>query len=132
MLEKNMLVDDGWRPYQRGSIGRTAAREVRVSKGGSRLILTRLMWEALGSPALVNVLWDPARVRVALEPATADDVDALAVSEIGHASTRVVAFAVLSSALGLAVEKATTVPHELVGFRLIVDLRALRMKDGAA
>lgn len=36
----------------------------------------------------------------------------------------------IARSLGLSVPRSVSVPHELVGFRLILDLRALRPDDG--
>lgn len=126
MLDKNMLVDDGWRPFVRSAGGgRNGDQRVRVSKRGDRLVLSGALWAALGSPMAVRVLWDPARLRVALEPASEDGASTYAVGSCAHASTKVVTFASVALALGLQVDKATVVPHELQGFRLILDLRPL-------
>ena len=125
MLEKPMLVDDGWRPYQPG-VMKTLVQAVRVAKGGSRLIISGGVYEALGKPTSVRLLWDPARVRVALEPTDADDANAMTVMKGGQSSNYYVTISSIAKQLGLQVERATTVPHQLVGFRLIVDLRSLR------
>lgn len=132
MLEKNMLVDDGWQVFEPFRHTVNKAPIVRVAKGGRRLYINAAVWEALGRPELARILWDRARCRVAVEPAKAGEENVYAVRKVSDSPRRELEFGALSKVLDLAVERTMTVPHELVGFRLIVDLRALRAKgDGA-
>ena len=131
-LDRQMLVDDGWSVVEPFRHKTGAAPAVRISKGGARLYLNLALWQALGRPAAVKMLWDLARCRVALEPCDQAERFAYNVRAVDGSPGREVQFQSVARALGLAVERATTVPHELVGFRLIVDLRALRSKGGAA
>ena len=128
-LAPNMLVDEGWSVVEpfRHKTGADAA--VRVSKGGTRIYLNVAAWQALGRPEAVKMLWDHARCRVALEPCETTERFAYNVRAVDGSPGREVQFQSVARALRLTVGRATTVPHEQVGFRLIVDLRTLRTKE---
>lgn len=128
-LDRQMLVDDGWSVVEPFRHKTGAAPAVRVSKGGARLYLNVAAWQALGRPETVKMLWDAARVRVALEPCGPDERHAYNVRAVDGSPGREVQFQSVARALRLTIGRATTVPHEQVGFRLIVDLRGLRTKE---
>lgn len=128
-LAPNMLVDDGWAVVEPFRHKTGDAPAVRVSKGGTRIYLNVAAWQALGRPGAVKMLWDLARCRVALEPCETTDRMAYNVRTVDGSPGREVQFQSVARALRLSIGRATTVPHEQVGFRLIVDLRSLRSKE---
>lgn len=130
-LDRSMVVDDGWSVVEPFRHKTGAAPAVRVSKGGNRIYLNLPAWQSLGRPEAVKMLWDHARCRVALEPCEPTDRLAYNVRAIDGSPGREVQFQSVARALRLSIQRATTVPHEQVGFRLIVDLRSLRTKEEA-
>lgn len=131
MLDKNMLVDDGWQVYEPFRHSQNAVSTVRIAKNGTRLYLSAAAWKAMGSPEVARVLWDKARCRIAIEPAKPGDDLTYQVRPVDNSPRRELQFSSLARSLGLEVERTTTVPHGMDGFRMIVDLRGLRAKGGA-